>query len=222
MRKAFILFAAFLLASAVSYAQTEKGNQTLGLNLGFNYNKTTGVSINTFDNSSVDAGSKTTSFNIGPSYSYFIADKLDLGAAVSYGQSNSTYPDIPNNLSKTSSYAFISSVYLRKYMMFMDKLGLRAGPYLGYERGDNKYSYSGTDIFNNENSKQDEYDAGAKLDLVYYPSKKLGFAASIASVNYSHVKFDNGNSGHTSSDNVGVGFINNNLAFSVFYVLDSK
>jgi len=219
MKKSIFLIAAFLLAAVVSHAQTEKGNQTLGLNLGFGYQKTSGVSINPYDNSSTDAGTKSTSFNIGPAYSYFIADKLDLGAALSYGQSSYTYPQITNDIQKQTSYAFSSSVYLRKYIMFGNKLGLRAGPYLSYEKGDNKTDYLGTSALYNQDSKLTEYGAGARLELVYYPSKKLGFAASIANVSYDHAKFDNGNQGHTSSDNLGASFINNGLAFSVFYVL---
>ena len=219
MKKSIFLIAAFLLAAVASQAQTEKGTQTLGLNLGFGYSKTSGVNINPYDNSSTDAGSKTTSFSIGPAYSYFIADKLDLGAALSYGQSNSTYSNTLNNPQKQTSYAFISSIYLRKYIMFGDKLGLRVGPYLGFEKGDNKTDYSGTSAIYSEDSKLTEFDAGARLELVYYPSKKLGFATSIASVNYDHTKFDNGTFGHTSTNNVSAAFINNNLSFSVFYVL---
>jgi hypothetical protein len=222
MKKTLVLIAALLLASMISQAQTEKGNQTLGLNLGFNYSKTSGVNISPYDNSSTDAGSKNTSFNIGPAYSYFIADKLDLGASLSYGQSSYTYPQIANNIQKQNSYAFFGSVYLRKYIMFGDKLGVRAGPYLNYEKGDNKIDYSGTSALYNEDSKLTEYDAGARLELVYYPSKKVGFATSIASVNYDHTKFDNGNLGHTSTNNVSAAFINNNLAFSVFYVFGNK
>jgi len=222
MKKSIFLIAAFVLAAVISHAQTEKGSQTLGLNLGFNYNKTNGVNINPYDNSSTPAGSKSTSFNIGPSYSYFIADKLDLGASLSYGQSNRTYANTPIYPEKQSSYAFISSVYLRKYYMFGDKLGLRAGPYLGYVIANNKSIYLGSNALYNVNSKQTEYSAGARLEFVYYPSKKLGLAAYIASVDYDHTKFDNGNSGHTSSDNVDLSLINKGLTLSVFYSFGSK
>lgn len=76
MKKTLLLIAVLFLTSLISYAQTEKGSQTFGLNLGFNYNKTSGAYINPYDNSSSDAGVKTTAFNIGPSYSYFVSDKL--------------------------------------------------------------------------------------------------------------------------------------------------
>ena len=218
MKKTIVLVTAFLFAAIVSQAQTEKGNQTLGLSLGYIYSNTSGV--NTYNNSSSDAGSKYTSFNLGPSYSYFIADKLDLGAKVSYSQGISTYPDVPNSISKTSSYTFISGVYLRKYCMFGDKLGLRAGPYLLYAKENNKNEYF--ESYPSAETKIDIYSAGANLDLVYFPSKKLGFAAAIAGVNYNHTKNDYGNVGHSSSDNVNLSFINSGLSLSVFYVFGSK
>jgi hypothetical protein len=83
MKKTFVLIAALLLASVISHAQTEKGNQTLGLNLGFSSQTSTGINVNPFDHSATDAGNKSTSFNTGPVYSYFIANKLDIGAAFS-------------------------------------------------------------------------------------------------------------------------------------------
>jgi hypothetical protein len=222
MKKTIFLIAAFLLAAVISRAQTEKGNQTLGLNAGFTYNKSDGVYINPYDNSFTPAGGKNTTFNIGPSYSYFVADKLDLGASLSYGQNNSTNVNTQINAAKQSSYAFISSVYLRRYFMFSDKLGFRAGPYLAYQKGDNKSTYLGTNAPYNENSKQTGYGAGARLEFVYYPSKKLGFAAYIARVDYNHNKFDNGSFGHTSNDNVDVSLINNGLSLSVFYAFGGK
>ena len=222
MRKAILLIVVPFLTALVSHAQTEKGSQTLGLSLGFNYNKTSGVYTYPSDNSSTPAGGKTTSFNIGPSYSYFITDKLDLGASLSYGQSNMTYANTQNYPEKQSSYAFFSSIYLRKYFIFGDKLGMRAGPCLSYGIGDNKSTYLGSNAVYNENSKQTEYRASARLEFVYYPSKKLGFAAYVASVDYSHNKFDNGNFGHTSSDNVDLSLINNGLNLSVFYTFGGK
>jgi hypothetical protein len=221
MTKTILLIAAFVLAALISHAQTEKGSQTLGLNLGFTYNKSNGLYNNPNDNSSAPAGGKSTNFNVGPSYSYFVADKLDLGASISYGQNNITYANTQADPAKQSSYAFISSVYLRKYFMFGDKLGLRAGPYLGYEKGGNKSTW-GTNAIYDEDNKQTEYSAGARLEFVYYPSKNLGFAAYVASVDYTHTKLDNGNFGNSSNDNIDLSLINNGLSLSVFYTFGSK
>jgi len=102
--------------------------------------------------------------------------------------------------------------------MYQGKIGLRAGPYAGYTKSDYKTIYNGSSSIFNEDGKTDTYNAGIKLDLVYYPSKSLGLSASIASLAYSHFKTDNGSQGHTDGDNVSMGFISNNLALSVFYV----
>lgn len=217
MKKALLLIAVLFLTALISHAQTDKGSQSLGLNLGFNYNKSGGIYVNPYDNSITPAGGKNTSFNIGPSYSYFIADKLDLGASLSYGQSRVTNANVQTYPEKQSSYGFNSSIYLRKYLMFGDKLGMRFGPYFGFEKGDNKSTYLGSNALYNEDSKQTEYSIRARLEFVYYPSKKLGFSAYLASVDYSHTKFDNGNFGHTSDDNVDFSLVNNALSFSVFY-----
>jgi len=194
----------------------KRAARPLGLTLGLIITKPA-EPINPYDNSSSDAGVKTTAFNIGPSYSYFVSDKLDLGVSLSYGQSNTTNANTSINPTKQSSYAFISSVYLRKYCMFGDKFGIRVGPYLGYEKGDNKSAFLGSNALYSETSKQTGYSAGARLEFVYYPSKKLGFAAYLASVNYDHNKFDDGSFGHFNSDNVDLSLINNGLSLSVFY-----
>ena len=222
MKKTIFLIAAFVFAAAIAHAQTEKGSQTLGINLGFSYSKTSGTSINTSDNSITDVASKYTNFNIGPSYSYFIADKLDIGADLSYNQNHYNYPSVANSLQRQSINTYGGMVYLRKYFMFKDKIGLRGGPYLGYSRTTNKLFYDGPNTIYDQSNKLDNYNAGMRLDLVYYPTKHLGFSAILANLAYSHVKADEGNQGSSSSDNVNLGFINNNLSISVFYVFGSK
>ncbi len=222
MKKAFFLFAALLLASVVSHAQTEKGNQTLGFNLQYSYNKTNGVSTNTFDNSTIDAGNKYTVFSIGPAYSYFIADKLDLGTTLSFGQTTYNYPDVNNNIEKQVTRNFDAMIYLRKYFMFHGNFGLRTGPFVEYTKSENTNTYTGTTSGDDSDSKTNQYDAGLRLDMVYYPSKHLGLAATLANVNYSHSTTDNGNQGHTTENSVNLALINNGLALSVFYVFGGK
>lgn len=219
MKKSIFLIAVFLLAAVVSQAQTEKGTQTLGLNAYFEYSKTNVVNINPYDNSVNSQNNKSTGFNIGPVYSYFIADKLDIGGSLSYGKSDYTYSLNPGDLQKQSNYSYGGTIYLRKYFMYNDKLGLRAGPYLGYARSDSKSTNSGTSSIYNEDTKTDNYNAGALLDLVYYPSKRLGFSANLVNLGYNHYKADSGTQGHSSGDNVNLNFVNNGLSLSVFYVL---
>ncbi|WP_426670799.1 outer membrane beta-barrel protein [Mucilaginibacter sp. McL0603] len=219
MKKTIFLIAAFLLAAVVSQAQTEKGTQTLGLNLSFGYNKTSGVDINPYDGSVTNQNNKATGFSIGPDYSYFIADKLDIEASLSYNTNTYNYSYIPGYPQKQSNYSYGGIIYLRKYFMYNDKLGLRAGPYVGYTRGDSKNTNSGPNSIYDEDSKTDNYNAGAKLDLVYYPSKRLGFSATLANLSYTHSKTNSGTQGNSSTDNVSMMFVNNGLGISIFYVL---
>ena len=225
MKKALFVIAVLFLRSLISHAQTEKGNQTLGLNLGWHFNTNDNTYINPFDNSITDQSSQSRSFNIGPGYSYFIADKLDLGAALSFGRSTYHYLNHSpggSNLQDQTSYSYGGIIYLRKYFMFADKIGLRGGPYAGYTKGDSKNIYSGADSPYNIDSKTDNYNAGVKLDMVYYPSKKLGVSASLASLSYTHYKTDSGTQGHSDGENVDLAFVSNSLVLSVFYALGSK
>jgi hypothetical protein len=218
MKKTIFLIAAFVLAAVISQAQTEKGTQTLGLGLGFGYNKSNGIATNPYGNASSNLYSKSTNFSIGPDYSYFIADKLDIGTSLSYGTNTYSYPLQSNNsLYKQSSYSYGGIIYLRKYFMYNDKFGLRAGPYAGYTRGDSKST--NVDPAYNSDSKTDSYNAGAKLDLVYYPSKKISFSATLANLNYAHYKTNGGPQGHSSADSFNAAFINNGLGISIFYIL---
>lgn len=216
MRKALFLIAVLLLTALVSHAQTEKGSQTLGADLGFTYLKNTGATINPYDNSIYNSSNKTTRFNIGPSYSYFIGDKLDLGASLSYSQNTYSYPP-GNNLEKQSERDFGGAVYLRKYFMFQEKIGLRAGPRVGYYHDINKITYEPSNAIYNQDSKTDNFVGGLNLDLVYYPSKHLGFTASLANLYYTHFKSDFGTQGNAKGDNFNASFINDGLSLSVFY-----
>jgi hypothetical protein len=221
MKKILILLPAFLMAFQISKAQTEKGSQTLGVNVNFSYQKSTNLSINPSDNSSVNSVNKNTIWGIGPSYSYFIADKLDIGANLGYDNmhvdnSDQSYPQ------SRRIHDYVASVFLRKYLMYNEKFGIRTGPYIGYSRYDTKDTYPPSSAINDNTSKSDSYIAGLNLGLVYYPSKNIGFAATLANLSYNHVKTDSGVNGHGSTDNVNFNFITNNLGLSVFYVFGGK
>jgi hypothetical protein len=221
MKKTIFLIAAFVFAALVSHAQTEKGSQTLGADLRFTSLKATGIIVNPYDNSSYDANNKSTNFSIGPSYSYFISDKLDLGAALSYSQSTNSYPGL-NNFEKQSYHDYGGMIYLRKYFMFQGKIGLRAGPHIGYFHDVNRITYDPSNSIYNENIKTDNFEGGLNLDLVYYPSKHLGFTASLANLNYTHSKSDSGTQGHSDGDYFNASFVNSGLSLSVFYAFGSK
>ena len=229
MKKILILVAAFLCAYQFSSAQTEKGNQTLGVNLGFGYNKYS--FFNTSDQSSTNTSSKVTTFNIGPSYSYFIADKLDLGASLSYqaltnninnDAGGAPYTNGPN---KQTNNNFEGTIYLRKYFLYANKIGVRTGPYVGYSRNDQKSAWADPNTGNNSNSVTNGYEAGAKLDLVYYPSTHLGVTATLANLEYQHYTVKNDyatNSEKQNGNSVNLSLINNGLTVGVFYVFGNK
>jgi len=226
MKKSLFLITAFLFAFQLSNGQTEKGTQNLGANFGFDYGSSNDLLIypNQTPIVTQTANSKRTNFVIGPNYSYFIADKLDIGINFSYGSSSNTTST--ENLATTndnypvkqSSYNVGGNIFIRKYFMYENKIGFRTGAYLGYDNGDSKTTYSSVYTTSNYNSLTSDYYGGVKVDLVYYPVRKLGVSATIANLQYSHYKFNNETFGNQSQNNVGFGFINNNLSLSVFYV----
>jgi hypothetical protein len=222
MKKTIILIAALLLATGILHAQTGKGNQTIGLDLGFSYNK--GSQFNVYPNNNAQTfDSKTTHFSFGPAYSYFIADKLDLGANflfdVTDSKNASTNQGYPAN---QSTHSYGGAIYLRKYLMHKDKIGIRTGPYAGYMRSNSKATYNGINSIYDQDGKTDNYYAGLRAELVYFPSKNLGFSTNLASLSYDHAKIDNGANGHSEFDSVMLNFINTSLSLSVFYVFGNK
>jgi hypothetical protein len=222
MKKLVITIVAFLFAIQFSNAQFEKGDQTLGFSIGLQYNKTNQLIINPYDQSQSTQNGKTTSINVGPNYSYFIADKLDIGASLNYNTvvtnyGSNTYTD--QNKSVYRNYG--GSIYLRKYFMYANKIGIRTGPYVSYYRAIQQTNYTGDNSLYNYNSKGNAYAAGVNLDLVYYASKCFGVSASIASLNYTHDKETNGNQGNSNSDNFGF-YFTNGLSLSMFYAFGGK
>jgi long-subunit fatty acid transport protein len=223
MKKFLFLIPAFLLAFQTSKAQTEKGTQTLGANIVFHTQKTSNVAIDNNSGTTFTSDTRYTSLGVGPNYSYFIADKLDIGGSLAYTYINSNNGD-NSSPSRTREHDFGGQVFLRKYFMYNDKLGLRAGPYLGYDRYNNKsfYNYPNAPI-PSATTKGDNYTAGVNLGLVYYPAKSVGVSVSLASISYQHSKNSTvGNSGHASTDSFDASFISNNLGLSLFYVFGGK
>jgi outer membrane protein assembly factor BamA len=222
MKKILVLIPAFLLAFQISKAQTEKGSQTLGLNLQFSHQQSTTNVDGSSGIGSYNINDKSTTYSVGPTYSYFVADKLDLGvnASFSYTKFDIKYntPLIQGSNQVTRQYG--ANVFLRKYFMFTDKLGLRAGPYLGYFHYHNNIINEGTQPSGPSNS--DNYIVGGNADFVFYPAKRLGFSATLANLNYVHSVQKDGSKKVGDGDNVNLNFINNGLALSVFYVFGGK
>jgi hypothetical protein len=232
MKKFLIAIVLFLSACQLSNAQTEKGTQTLGLNLGFSYNNSNNYTININDNNSVTTlDTKTTTFNIGPNYSYFIKNNLEIGGSLSYSTSNATNTAATTsaNAAPNAGYAtnqtsdnISASLFIRRYFMYKNIIGFRTGGYVGYSGGTNKDTYPSALASYNYNNTTTYYSGGANLDLVYFPSKKLGIAATLANLEYYHYNANNNSQGHDNGDNLTFSLVNNGLTLSVFYVFGPK
>jgi len=223
MKKKLILTFALLLAFVVSHAQTEKGTQTIGINLQYLHSDQGGSVISPVDNSVTSAGFKYTNFNIGPLYSYFIANNLDLGASISYQNNQDSYPANSNSaMSKSTSKSIGGAIYLRKYFMYKDVIGLRVGPMLRYSHGTGTETYFPAYVAYNQNSKSDFTNIGLQAELVYYPTKHIGLSAMLANAGFSHQSTSNGNQGRQSYNDSYLNLINNGLSLSAFYSFGGK
>ncbi|MDR3697262.1 hypothetical protein [Mucilaginibacter sp.] len=223
MNKLLIFIAAFLLTIQFSNAQTEKGSQTLGFNLGFGSGKSNESpgAQQTGDGSSFDL--HNSNFSFGPAYSYFIANGLDLGAAFNFTSTKQTSPD--NNFGyplKYHDYQASGTLYARKYFLYKNKFGIRTGPFISYGKEATNFTYAPVHDYNPSNSTAHNLTAGIKVDLVYYASKNLGFAAALANLQYNH---------YTSSGDYQLNQTSNNISFytgtsalqiSMFYVFGGK
>jgi hypothetical protein len=228
MNKFLIAIAAFLFTFSLSEAQTEKGSQTIAIDWAFSIQTSNNFNVNPYDNSSTIINMRTSGFNIGPGYSYFIADKLDIGADLSYnaslttnstldiGTTNDSYP------TKNSYKNYGGDLFIRKYYLYKNKFGFRTGAYLGYAGGNQTISYSPSYAIDDLHSKGNYYFGGVNLALVYYPSKKMGIAAGVAGLEYEHYKLNNADQGHESGDILNFNFVNNGLSLSVFYSFGGK
>jgi len=224
MNKFLILMVALVCIFKFSNAQTEKGNQTAGLNLSFSGSQ---YDENYFDNSNFATRHdkmKNSNFTLGPLYSYFIADGVDVGASFSLrSYTNSSMP-IEENLTGNKNYnkSYDLIVYARKYFLYANKIGVRTGPYIGYNWANQGYGY--TDNMpdaNTSDSKSHGYEAGATLEAVFFPSKRFGISAMIANLQYEHFTgktIQGAAIDRTNGNNVSLSFINSGLGLSVFYV----
>lgn len=177
------------IAVQASYAQTEKGTQNLGLSLNFATATSHSTSFDPYTLSSYRSETKNNSFGISPSYSYFVADKLDLSISAGYSYSNSDTDNGNVFPQKQTQRRIAGTIQLRKYFLFNDKIGIRTGPLFSYERGKQTAEYNS--IKSSYNT--DTYNGGLRLDFVYYPFKKVGFASTIGNMYYTYQKADNGN-----------------------------
>ncbi|MDB5029784.1 hypothetical protein [Mucilaginibacter sp.] len=224
MKKIICLCAAFFCAYQITNAQTQKGNQTLGLTLDYSHSSNTSSIINELSGVSTQGNNKYSSFNVGPSYGYFIANGSELGGGLSYFNAKQSYGTIPysgDQSNSQNSNGYGVNVFFRKYVLYNNKFGFRVGPNVGYNRTKTTYTNSSFSAYNNGSSTSNGLSASGNFDLVYYPSNKLGFAATLASLNYYHNK-TSGDINTGSNENFGLHFINSGLTLTAFLVFGGK
>jgi len=216
MKKLSIVIALILMIIKTANAQTQKGDQSLGLGFNFysnsqnfNYTGPNPVSYGTLN---------STSFTTIPGYSYFIAQNLDIGASMGFGDEteHQNDPSTPGGTIKTINKTYSPTIYLRKYFLFNNKIGIRTGPYFLYQYSTSNSVYS-SNSSSNYNSTSHYSQTGINADFVYCPSKKVGLALNIGSLSYNHQRFDS--QSYTTSDNgVSLQFLTSNLMLSAYYV----
>jgi len=217
----------FLVVNAK--AQTNAGNQNIGLNLGYSNTSITTTFFNpAYTPSSLTTTTKQTSYSAAPAYSYFVGKDLDLGLAVGITGSSSKYDYAPTPYTptKTDYIAYSGTIYLRKYLLFEGKVGIRTGPFFLYQQSTQKNYYpEGSTYNNNADNKIDTYNVGINFDFVFYPARKLGLAANIGTLGYSDVKSttaDGVGNNTTTQKSFNANFLNNNFSLSLFFVLGNK
>lgn len=212
MYKKLLLIILSVITLQAAKAQTEKGSQNLGATFGVSVNNSNNQYFNNFDNTlSANSKGKLTTYNVSPDYSYFIADKLDIGASIGYSYSNQKFDPALNTQIQQKNTSYSGTIFLRKYFLFDNKIGIRTGPYLDYVNNKQTFVYSNNQ--NNYNSKG--YGGGINMDFVYYPAKNIGLAAGLANLNYQHQKYTGDSRG--DADVFNFNFVNH-LNLSVYYV----
>jgi len=179
----FLLFAAF--SSLTASAQTEKGSQWIGGSLSASHDDR--KIVYSTSNPQPNSTRKTSTFNIGPSYSYFLADNLGITASLSYSNSHEDASD--EFVLETDYKAVFGSLALNKYALYDNKIGVRFGPFARYTSGKNRMYNSRPDDFR-ANTKQRALTTGLNLDFVYFPVKRIGMVAGIGSLNYEHIGYE--------------------------------
>ncbi|MES2061704.1 MAG: autotransporter outer membrane beta-barrel domain-containing protein [Bacteroidota bacterium] len=212
MYKKLLLAFVSIIAIQSAKAQTEKGSQMLGVSFGVSTSSSDSKYLDYSTNAMTNVHGKATSYSIAPTYSYFVADKLDLGLSIGYGQSKQDYSSIYNP-SNTESNGFNAGIYLRKYFLYENKIGIRTGPMFNYQHGKSIQEYASNPQSNSENISN-TYSGGLGLDFVYFPIKRLGLTAALGGLTYAHQ--DVKGTTPSSTNSFDANFINR-FVFSINY-----
>lgn len=195
-------------------AQTQKGDQLLGGTIALSANSTT--TDYTATTNSTDY--KTKSFSIGPTYSFFVANNLDLGISTNLSRSkvqSITFAGQAITPIYQYNTEFNTMIYLRKYFLYKEKIGFRAGPYAQYLYQKTRLEYQPPLTSNNSFQNVHGYSGGLLLDFVYFPIRRLGIASTLGNLSYSHNKIKQQTS-EGNNDSLNLSIINS-LSLNIFY-----
>lgn len=205
--KKISIFILLLTLTVAANAQTGKGSQSLGLYVIYDHINS---ESNNADYPQADTKTKFRSFAIGPNYSYFIANNLDLSLGVQYNYGKNESAGTNSNLHNTIQ-GYGGVIALRKYFLYNNKIGIRTGPFASYQF----LKIDANSIYLN-NTRLTDYSGGINADFVYYPAKNFAVTALLGGLAYTHNK-TTGGINHTKADAVRLNFANN-VSLTVSYV----
>lgn len=223
MNKLLILIAAFLMIIQFSNAQTEKGSQTLGFNFGFNSSKINEIPVGQDAANGSSFVTRYDNFNFGPSYSFFTANGVDAGIMLNFMSITQTAS--ANNFgspTRYNDYEASGTLFVRKYFLFKNKFGIRTGPYLSYGKSTYSYIYPPSQNIINQKNNSNNMIAGADLAMVYYATKNIGFAATLANLQYNHSTSRGGYQLNQNANSISFYTGTSALQISMFYIFGGK
>lgn len=182
-KKLLLAFVSIITIQTVK-AQTEKGSQMLGVSFGVSTTSSNSKVIDYNTNALTNVHGSGTNYNIAPTYSYFIADKLDIGLSAGYSHEKQDYAGLYSPFN-TVSNGFNAGISLRKYFLYDNKIGIRTGPVFNYQHGKSTQEYP-LNAQNSSEGTSNIYSGGLGLDFVYFPVKRLGLTAALGGLNYAH------------------------------------
>ena len=191
MKKYFLILLS-VWAIQTSYSQTEKGKMFIGGQ----------ISLSGSSNSRLDtlfgSSSNSVAFTFAPSFGYFIANNVAIGATVMFGTSNSTQNfinqgagGIPSSklTDKSTSLNLGFGGFACYYINITDKLKAYFNGGINYTNSTSKY----TNIYSNYpgNSSIDQpqintISLAVTPGLIYFITPKIGIETSFGNMSYSY------------------------------------
>ena len=86
---------------------------------------------------------------------------------------------------KNSSQNYSGGIYLRKYFLYNERIGIRTGPFATYHKYKFQYQYLEPQVYNNNSDQTGTaVNTGLILDFVCFPTKRIGITSTLGSLGY--------------------------------------